>query len=107
LQRVKPETAVAKHKPARHRPEVKTTEPEPLELKLEDEEQPPHARTVTKLKGGYDPYDRDPARKNKPQVANHEATDLRKLSEWIRLKREVEELKQKEEAAAIALRKKR
>jgi hypothetical protein len=42
--------------------------------------------------GGYNPYDADPAVKPGNAEAKRKPTDLRKLSEWIRLKREVAEL---------------
>jgi hypothetical protein len=42
--------------------------------------------------GGYNPYDADPAAKLKNPADKRKPTDLRKLSEWIRLKREVAEL---------------
>lgn len=40
---------------------------------------------------GYDPYDSTPAQKR--AEARRKPTDLRKLSEWIRLQRQVEALK--------------
>ena len=42
--------------------------------------------------GGYNPYDADPAAKPGNAAGKRKPTDLRKLSEWIRLKREVAEL---------------
>ncbi len=44
---------------------------------------------------GYDPYDRTAAAKPPPPEVEprRKPTDLRKLSEWIRLQREVEALK--------------
>ncbi len=42
--------------------------------------------------GGYDPYDAEPTARLKAPAGKHKPTDLRKLSEWIRLKREVEQL---------------
>ncbi|MEO7774009.1 MAG: hypothetical protein ABIT36_05925 [Steroidobacteraceae bacterium] len=75
-------------------------EPVP-ELKLEEEDDSLCRQGIkTNLKGGYDPYDRDPLKKAKKPATSHQRTDLRKLSEWIRLKREVEELKQKDDAEA-------
>ena len=46
---------------------------------------------VVKSGGGYDPYDTFP-NVREPGVAQRQA-DLRRLSEWIRLKRQVSELK--------------
>ena len=43
---------------------------------------------------GYNPYDADPAAAPKNPGSKRKHTDLRKLSEWIRLKREVELLNQ-------------
>lgn len=46
---------------------------------------------------GYNPYDAGPA-KTKTKVADgkHNATDLRQLSQWIRLRREIAELNAEE-----------
>ncbi len=44
------------------------------------------------LVGGYNPYDADAAAAVKLPDGKRKHTDLRKLSEWIRLKREVEQL---------------
>jgi hypothetical protein len=44
--------------------------------------------------GGYNPYDAEPAAKPKSEEAKPKPTDLRKLSEWIRLQRQVAELNQ-------------
>jgi hypothetical protein len=41
---------------------------------------------------GYNPYDAEPAAKAKPAEDNPKPTDLRKLSEWIRMQRQVAEL---------------
>lgn len=41
---------------------------------------------------GYNPYDAVPAAKPKNADDQHKPTDLRKLSQWIRLKREVADL---------------
>ena len=41
---------------------------------------------------GYNPYDAEPAAKGKAGTAGRKPTDLRKLSEWIRLQRQVAEL---------------
>jgi hypothetical protein len=72
----------------------------PLELELEDDDGELLRRLgpLAPVKGGYNPYDRDPQRRKKPDAVSHANTDLRKLSEWIRLKREVEELKKLDEA---------
>jgi hypothetical protein len=78
--------------------EAMTREPA-LELRLEEEDGDTIRRhgLKPKLKGGYDPYDQDPLKKKKIEVVR-QSPDLRKLSEWIRLKREVEELKQQGDA---------
>lgn len=86
----------------RREPEPPAAEraPEPaLELRLEEDDGDTVRRhgLKPKLKGGYDPYDRDPLKKKKMEVVR-QSPDLRKLSEWIRLKREVEELKKQSEA---------
>lgn len=44
--------------------------------------------------GGYNPYNAEPAATAKTPGSKRKKTDLRKLSEWIRLKREVELLNQ-------------
>jgi hypothetical protein len=79
------------------------------ELSLEDDDSELARRhgPKAKLKGGYDPYDRDPLASKKLPPGKQPSTDLRKLSEWIRLKREVEELRQQDEAEALARRKAR
>jgi hypothetical protein len=41
---------------------------------------------------GYNPYDAVPANKAKNAESKPKPTDLRKLSEWIRLQRQVAEL---------------
>jgi hypothetical protein len=43
---------------------------------------------------GYNPYDAEPAAKAKTEEQKPKPTDLRKLSEWIRLQRQVAELNQ-------------
>ena len=71
--------------------------PPPAELKLSLED------TVSqKMRGipaksrtglvGYNPYDAEPAAKAKDAEGKTKPTDLRKLSEWIRLQRQVAEL---------------
>jgi hypothetical protein len=44
--------------------------------------------------GGYNPYDAMAPGKSREPI--RKPTDLRKLSEWIRLQREIEELKKRE-----------
>jgi hypothetical protein len=65
-----------------------------LELSLEDT-LAQHARGIPAKSrpatGGYNPYDAQPAGKSTP--APRKQTDLRKLSEWIRLQRQVEDNK--------------
>jgi len=39
---------------------------------------------------GYNPYERDPGGKPRASTGTTQRTDLRKLSEWIRLKQQVE-----------------
>jgi len=46
--------------------------------------------------GGYNPYDTVPAAKAKDAEQQRKPTDLRKLSQWIRVKREVAELNAEE-----------
>lgn len=70
----------------------------PVELRLEEEDAFP-ARGAGKAlpQGAYNPYDVDPRRGKAPPGGTAAGrTDLRKLSEWIKLKREIEELKSKE-----------
>jgi hypothetical protein len=50
-----------------------------------------NARPSSRSSSGYNPYDAEPARTSKEP--RRKPTDLRKLSEWIRLQREVEDLK--------------
>ena len=73
--------------------DVTVADVDDLELALED-------TLVQKIRGlpvkaretgtGYNPYDTVPA---KPRDEPKRPTDLRKLSEWIRLRRQVEALK--------------
>ena len=74
------------------------TQEKPVELSLEEEDAL-LARGASKAlpQGAYNPYDVDPRRgKAPPPGAAGSRTDLRKLSEWIKLKREIEELKTEE-----------
>jgi hypothetical protein len=69
------------------------SEQKPIELTLEDD--PPLPRGKPRLAGNaYDPYDVEgghaPTKDADKAAANR--TDLRKLSQWIKLKREVDEL---------------
>lgn len=70
-----------------------------VELRLEDSEAELKRRQAAAPRGtgGYDPYDRDPLQRRRPGVpapAAHQGADVRQLSEWIRLQREIEALKQ-------------
>ena len=58
-----------------------------LRLELEDTAAKPAAVP------GYNPYDRNPVKAGPPKKPAAARSDLRKLSEWIRLKKEVENLK--------------
>ena len=74
----------------------------PIELSLEDEDALLERGSGKSLpNGAYNPYDVDPRAVRPPVKAAGSAarTDLRKLSEWIKLKREVEDLKAEEERA--------
>jgi hypothetical protein len=97
---------VTKHRPEpepQPEPEPEATPPAPEEpnLSLEDtiaqkmRGVPVKARTSV---GGYNPYDAEPAAKGKGkgkgETQKSKTTDLRKLSEWIRLQRQVAELNQ-------------
>jgi hypothetical protein len=73
----------------------------PLELQLVDEEGPSRGPRPQRLPAGaYDPYNVETSASGKPVVeqAPVERTDLRKLSQWIQLKREVDALKAAGEA---------
>ena len=50
--------------------------------------------TKRSVASGYNPYNAEPTASSKNLDGKRKATDLRKLSEWIRLKREVAELSQ-------------
>lgn len=72
----------------------------PIELSLEDEDALLGPGAAKKLaQGAYDPYDVDPRRGRRPEKSGTTRTDLRQLSKWIKLKREIEELKAEEERA--------
>ena len=49
-----------------------------------------------KTAGGYNPYDTVPLDKSKGKSKRAKPTDLRKLSEWIRITREIEQLKKEQ-----------
>ena len=95
---------MTKHRPEpepQPEPEPEATAPAPEEpnLSLEDtiaqkmRGVPVKARTGVV---GYNPYDAEPAAKvkGKGETQKSKTTDLRKLSEWIRLQRQVAELNQ-------------
>lgn len=66
-----------------------------LNLSLEDTIAQKMRGVPTKTRAGvvgYNPYDAEPAGKAKAADAKPKPTDLRKLSEWIRLQRQVAEL---------------
>jgi hypothetical protein len=65
----------------------------PIELSLEDEDELLSRGKPRLPAGAYNPYDVDPRTGKKTARAPAARTDLRKLSEWIKLKREVDELK--------------
>jgi hypothetical protein len=77
------------------KPEATPTAAGDLKLSLEDTVAqkmrgvPATRRTSV---GGYNPYDAEPAAKAKGAGQKSKPTDLRKLSEWIRLQRQVAEL---------------
>jgi hypothetical protein len=78
-------------------PKPGSTPPTAAELKLSLED-----TVAQKMRGvpvktrsgvvGYNPYDTVPVAKPKDDETAAKPTDLRKLSEWIRLRREVAEL---------------
>jgi hypothetical protein len=83
---------VSKHKPDRPEP---TPADAKLDLSLEDTVAQKMRGVTPRIKSGvsgYNPYD---AAVSKPPAgdAPGKPTDLRKLSEWIRLRRQVEALK--------------
>ena len=66
-----------------------------LKLSLEDTIAQKQRGVPTKSRTGvvgYNPYDAEPAAKPKEAELKPKPTDLRKLSEWIRLQRQVAEL---------------
>jgi hypothetical protein len=66
-----------------------------LNLSLEDTMAQKMRGVPTKSRSGvvgYNPYDAEPAAKPKDAAGKAKPTDLRKLSEWIRLQRQVAEL---------------
>ena len=77
----------------------------PIELSIEDEDAILSRGKAKLPAGAYDPYDVEPRRPkaaDKVDVPGATRTDLRKLSEWIKLKREIEELKAEESKPAAA-----
>jgi hypothetical protein len=73
------------------------------ELSLEDtlSQKARGLRTAAKTgQSGYNPYDTEINDKTNASEKKKKPTDLRKLSEWIRLKREVEALDQEREKSA-------
>jgi hypothetical protein len=84
----KPEAAAAT-------PEATAAAEAALKLSLEDTIAQKHRGVPTKSRTGvvgYNPYDAEPAAKPKAEELKPKPTDLRKLSEWIRLQRQVAEL---------------
>jgi len=85
----------------KRRPQPEATAPADgdFELSLEDTVAQKMRGVPVKVRTGfvgYNPYDALPAAKAKTKAAEQKpkATDLRKLSEWIRLQRQVAELNQ-------------
>ena len=83
----------------RPQPEATATADGDFELSLEDTVAQKMRGVPVKVRTGfvgYNPYDALPAAKAKTKAAEQKpkATDLRKLSEWIRLQRQVAELNQ-------------
>jgi hypothetical protein len=77
------------------KPEVKASPEADLKLSLEDTLAQKIRGVPTKSRAGvigYNPYDAEPAGKPKQAEGKPKPTDLRKLSEWIRLQRQVAEL---------------
>jgi hypothetical protein len=70
-----------------------------LELSLEDTLAQKMRGVPTKTRstvGGYNPYDAMAAGKSKDKDGAGKPTDLRKLSEWIRMQRQIAEIKKQE-----------
>jgi hypothetical protein len=77
------------------KPLVEAPPAEALKLSLEDTMSQKKRGVPTKSRTGvvgYNPYDAEPAAKAKDAEGKTKPTDLRKLSEWIRLQRQVAEL---------------
>lgn len=77
------------------RPGSRAPAREELKLSLEDTVSQQLRGVPAKTRSGvagYNPYDAVPAARPKDDSREHKPTDLRKLSQWIRLKREVAEL---------------
>jgi hypothetical protein len=77
------------------KPEGRPTAEKEPKLSLEDTIAQKLRGVPTKTRTGvigYNPYDAEPAAKGKPPGGKPKPTDLRKLSEWIRLQRQVAEL---------------
>jgi hypothetical protein len=76
-------------------PEATAAAEAALKLSLEDTIAQKQRGVPTKSRTGvvgYNPYDAEPAAKPKDPELKPKPTDLRKLSEWIRLQRQVAEL---------------
>jgi len=76
-------------------PEATTAAETGLKLSLEDTIAQKQRGVPTRSRTGvvgYNPYDAEPAAKPKDAELKPKPTDLRKLSEWIRLQRQVAEL---------------
>ncbi len=78
------------------KPEPKPATEAEVKLSLEDTIAQRMRGAAVKRTGvaGYNPYDAEPTAGSTGPDGKRKRTDLRKLSEWIRLKREVEELNQ-------------
>lgn len=77
------------------KPEATPATQRDLKLSLEDTVAQKMRGVPTKSRTGvigYNPYDAEPAAKAKNAEPKPKPTDLRKLSEWIRLQRQVAEL---------------
>ncbi len=78
------------------KPEPKPAAEAEVKLSLEDTiaQRMRGAAVKRSVVSGYNPYNAEPATTSKQPGSKRKPTDLRKLSEWIRLKREVEQLNQ-------------